>query len=91
MGEKLIGALDGGYLADLRAAYAAAIYLDQYLADIERRQVDFIEDQRGARLDQDGGFGFHWLYNNDAGRSLSTSRRGGGSRFARIFREDYSK
>ena len=48
MGEKLIGAFDGCYLADLRAADAAAIYLDQYLADIERRQVDFIEDQRGV-------------------------------------------
>jgi hypothetical protein len=48
MGEKLIGAFDGRYLADLCAADAAAIYLDQYLSDIERRQVDFIEDQRGV-------------------------------------------
>jgi hypothetical protein len=57
--QKLVGALDRGNLAELRAANAADSDADEHLPDIETRQLDLIEQERSTALFQDGGPGLH--------------------------------
>jgi hypothetical protein len=45
MGEIFVGALDAGDFAELRAADAAAIDLDEDLTAIERGDFDFVNDK----------------------------------------------
>jgi hypothetical protein len=61
MRQVFIGAFNSSYLADLRAAYTAAIYLDQHLADIELRNLNFIDNKRRVRRDEDCSSGLQLL------------------------------
>ena len=55
MRKKFIRTLDPIDLADLRSANARGVDFDQHLPALERRQLDFVDDQRLALLNQNGG------------------------------------
>ena len=56
--EELVGALGRLDLVDLRAADRRVQDLHQHLADVERLgKFDLVDDQRLARLGEDGGLG----------------------------------
>ena len=69
MRQKFIWPFDSIDLANLRAADPRGVNVDQNLSALERRNFDFIDDQRFALLDQDGGDGFQSFL-------LATDRRG---------------
>jgi len=55
MRKKLVRTFDSVDLADLRSANARGMNLDEHLPALERRNLNFIDDQRLALLDQNGG------------------------------------
>jgi len=56
--KKLIRAFDTINLTNLRSADTRGVNVDQHLPAFERRNFDFIDDERLALLDQNGGLGF---------------------------------
>lgn len=74
MREKLVRALYPSDLANLRAANARGMDLDEDLSALEGRNLDFVDDQRLALLDQNGGLGFQEkVLATDGGRYFSVS------------------
>ena len=55
MRKKFIRTLDPIDLTNLRPADARGMNVDEDLSSFERRNFDFIDDQRFALLDQNGG------------------------------------
>ena len=74
MRKKLVRAFNPIDLADLRPANARGVDLNQHLPAFERRNFDFIDDERLALLDQNGGLGFQGkVLATDGGRCFSVS------------------
>jgi hypothetical protein len=69
MRKEFVRTFDTINLTDLRTTNARGVDFDQHLPALERRNFDFIDDQRFALLDQDGGDGFQSFL-------LATDRRG---------------
>ena len=65
MREELIWTLDPINLTDLRTTNARGVHLDQHLPAFERRNFDFIDDERLALLDQNGGGCFQRILTTD--------------------------
>jgi hypothetical protein len=57
--EPAIGAFDAVDFADLRAADAGDVDVDEHLTETEAWQLDLIEDERLALFHEDRGGGFH--------------------------------
>ena len=74
MRKKLVRAFNPIDLADLRPANARGVDLNQHLPAFERRNFEFIDDERLALLDQNGGLGFQGkVLATDGGRCFSVS------------------
>jgi hypothetical protein len=74
MWKKLVRTFDPVDLPDLRAANAGGVNVDQNLSASQRRNFDFIYDERLALLDQNGGLGFQEkVLATDGGRYFSVS------------------
>ena len=65
MRKELVRAFDPIDLPDLRSANPRGVDFDKHLTALERRHLDFIDDQRFALLDQDGGWCFQRILTTD--------------------------
>ena len=65
MRKKFVRSLDTVDLADLRSANTCGMDLHEHLPAFERRQLDLVDDQRLALLDQNGGGCFQGILTTD--------------------------
>ena len=65
MRKELIRTLDPIDLADLGSADTRGMDLDQHLPALKRRNLDFVDDERLALLDQNGGGCFQRILTTD--------------------------
>jgi hypothetical protein len=74
MWKEFVRAFDAINLTDLRTAHPRGMNLDEHLSAFERRNLDFIDDERPALFDQNGGLGFQEkVLATDGGRYFSVS------------------
>ena len=65
MWKEFVRTFDTINLTDLRTTNARGVNIDEDLSAFERRNLDFIDEQRRTLLNQNGGLGFHRFLTTD--------------------------